>query len=158
MIAIVKFVHIAALLCWCAALIALPLLMHHYRGVRIQSRFTEFRLITHFGYIAFASPAAVVTIGAGTALIFLTDLTDIWLMIKLIFVAGLTLSHAWIGHLILRTGETEGRYQMPNPLIALVLAVTQISVILLLVMAKPDLGWLAGLIPADLLEPQGGSL
>lgn len=158
MIAIVKFLHIAALLCWCAALIALPLVLNHYRGVRIQSQFTEFRLITHFGYIAFASPAAVITIGAGTALIFLADLTDVWLMIKLIFVAGLTLSHAWIGHMILRTGETEGRYQMPNPLIALAFALSQMAVIFLLVLAKPDLGWLADLIPARLLDPQGGSL
>ena len=156
--ALVKFVHIAALLCWCASLLALPLLLNHYRGVRIQSQFTQFRLVTHFGYIAFASPAAVLAVAAGTVLIFMADLTDPWLMIKLVFVAGMALVHAWLGHLILRTGETAGRYQMPNPLIALGFAVPQMVVILLLVLTKPDLGWLANLLPAVLLETQGGSL
>ena len=86
------------------------------------------------------------------------DLTDVWLMIKLIFVAGMALVHAWLGHLILRTGETEGRYVMPNPLLGLALVVIQIIVVLWLVLAKPDLDFLAGLVPAVFLEPQGESL
>ncbi len=158
MIALLKFLHIAALLCWCAALIAFPLLLHHYRGTRDQSRFTEFRLLTHYGHIAFATPAAVIAISAGTALIFVADVRDAWLMVKLIFVCGMVLVHAWIGHLILRTGESRGRYRMPPPLIALALLLPQITVVLWLVLDKPDLGWIADYLPAVLLEPQGGSL
>nr|WP_275897801.1 CopD family protein [Pseudotabrizicola algicola] len=150
--------HIAGLLCWCAALVALPLLLHHYRGVRAQSRFTEFRLITHSGYILFATPAAVIAISAGTALIFAADVRAEWLWVKLVFVCGMALVHAWLGHLILRSGESGGRYVMPQPLIALVLLFPQISVVLWLVLAKPDLAWMADLLPPVLLEPQGGSL
>ncbi|MFN4154329.1 MAG: CopD family protein [Paracoccaceae bacterium] len=158
MIALLKFLHIAALLCWCAALIALPLLLHHYRGAWVQSRFTEFRLVTHTGYIAFATPAAIIAIAAGTALIFLADVRAEWLWVKLVFVCGMALVHAWIGHLILRSGESLGRFRMPPPLIAIALVLPQIAVVLLLVLAKPDLAWMADLLPAVLLEPQGGSL
>lgn len=158
MIALVKFLHIASLLCWSAALVGLPVLLHHYRRARTQSDYTEYRLITHYGYIAFASPAAVVAISAGTVLIFLADVYDPWLLIKLAFVAGMVLVHAWLGHLILKSGETGGSYKMPPPLISLPLVLTQIAVILWLALAKPDLAWLADLLPAMALEPQGGSL
>lgn len=158
MIALLKFLHIAALLCWCAALIALPLLLSHYRDARVQSRFTEFRLVTHTGYIGFATPAAVIAIVAGTVLIFVADVRAEWLWVKLIFVCGMALVHAWIGHLVLRSGEEEGRYRMPPPLIAIALVVPQIAVVLWLVLAKPDLTWIPGLLPDMLLEPQGGSL
>jgi putative membrane protein len=157
-IALLKFLHISALLCWCAALIALPLLLHHYRGARSQSRFTEFRLITHSGYIVFATPAAVIAIAAGTALIFVAEVRAEWLWVKLIFVCGMTLVHAWIGHLILRSGEGEGNYRMPPPLIAIAFVVPQIAVVLWLVLDKPDLAWIVTLLPAILLETQGGSL
>jgi len=158
MIAALKFLHIAALLCWCAALIALPVLLAQYRHARGQARFTEFRQMTHFGYIGFACPAAVIAIGAGTALIFAAGLNDSWLMVKLVFVAGMALVHAWLGHLILQSGERKGRYKMPPPLIALVLVLPQMAVVFWLVLAKADLTWIADLLPAILLTPQGASL
>lgn len=158
MIALLKFLHIAALLCWCAALVGLPLLLNHYRGARIQARFTEFRLITHYGYIAFACPAAVIAIAAGTALIFAAEIRDEWLLLKLVFVAGMALVHAWLGHLILQSGERRGRYRMPSPLIALALALPQMAAVFWLVLAKPDVTGLATLLPPMFVEPQGGSL
>ncbi len=158
MIALLKFVHIAALLCWCAALIALPLLLHLYRGARGQRRFTEFRLITHYGYICFACPAAVIAISAGTALIFVAQVYDGWLLIKLVFVTGMALVHGWIGHLILQSGERKETYNMPPPLIAMAFVLPQMAVVFWLELAKPDLAYLANLLPAILLEPQGGSL
>ena len=158
MIAALKFLHIAALLAWCATLIALPLLLHHYRHARTQSHYTEFRIVTHTGYIIFATPAGVIAIAAGTALIFMADVRADWLWAKLIFVCGMALVHAWLGHLILRSGEGEGRYKMPPPLIAVALVLPQIAVVLWLVLHKPDLAWIIDLIPPILLEPQGGSL
>ncbi|PJF09999.1 CopD family protein [Pseudorhodobacter sp. MZDSW-24AT] len=158
MIAALKFLHIAALLCWCAALIALPILLHHYRGAKAQSRFTEFRLVTHTGYTVFATPAAVAAIAAGTALIFAADVRAEWLWVKLTFVCGMSLVHAWIGHLVLRSGESGGTFRMPPPLIAILLVVPQIAVVLWLVLAKPDVAWIGDLLPVVLLEPQGGSL
>src|SRR5690606_24179974 len=70
MIAALKFIHIAGLAGWCAALIALPLLMHAHGRAGNQRQYARFRLVTHIGYIGFATPAALITIIAGTGLIF----------------------------------------------------------------------------------------
>ena len=73
MVAGLKYLHLAAMLCWCASLVALPLLLHFYGQIwrgkadssQTQARYAEFRLITHFGYVGFATPAAVIAIAAG---------------------------------------------------------------------------------------------
>ena len=65
MIAALKAIHIAAMLCWCAGLVALPLLLMSYGHARRQVRYSEFRLLTHYGYVAFATPAAVIGVMAG---------------------------------------------------------------------------------------------
>ena len=59
MIAALKAIHIAAMLCWCAGLIALPLLLIGYGKAQRQVRYSEFRMLTHYGYVAFATPATL---------------------------------------------------------------------------------------------------
>jgi uncharacterized membrane protein len=121
MIAALKAIHIAAMLCWCAGLVALPLLLMSYGHARRQVRYSEFRLLTHYGYVAFATPAAVIAVVAGTALIFAAGVFDLWLIAKLAFVSFMALAHAWLGHLIEQSGlQRYGRgtdpskgYEMP---------------------------------------------
>lgn len=163
LIAGLKYVHLAAMLCWCAALIALPLLLslygstwrHNRGGEERQARYAEFRLITHYGYVAFATPAAVIAIAAGTGLIFAAQVFDLWFAAKLALVSGMALIHAWIGHVILTSAENRGSGRMPSPLIALVLALPLMMGVLWLVLAKPDLAWLADWMPAFMLAPRG---
>lgn len=165
MIAALKAVHIAAMLCWCAGLIALPMLLISYRGARRQTRYTEFRLLTHYGYVGFATPAAVIAVVAGTALIFAAQVFDLWFLAKLAFVSLMALTHAWIGHLIEQSGlrrpgmpvagGTSRGYAMPHPVIALLIAVPSMAAVLWLVLAKPDLSWTADLMPRILLAPRG---
>ncbi|MFN3275412.1 MAG: CopD family protein [Paracoccus sp. (in: a-proteobacteria)] len=158
-----KFLHLAAMLCWCAALIALPLMLYFYGNVwrrttgseQTQARYAEFRLITHYGYIAFATPAAIIAIAAGTALIFADDVFDLWFVAKLALVAGMVLVHAWIGHLILSSAENRGLRDMPSPVWALVLGLPLMAAVLWLVLAKPDLGGLTALMPDFMLAPRG---
>jgi protoporphyrinogen IX oxidase len=161
MIAAVKAVHIAALVVWCAGLIALPVILHLYgRGARVatQSGFAEFRTLSHRSYIAIVTPAAVMAIAAGTALIFMAQINDPWLMAKLIAVAWMVLIHAWMGHLISQTGKGGGSYIMPTPLIGLAAAVILIAVVLWLVLAKPDLAPLLNITPDWLRQPLGREL
>lgn len=163
MIASLKFLHLAALLCWCAALIALPVLMTRYsgfgqsdwKGGKHQTRYSEFRLITHYGYIGFATPAAIIAIAAGTGLIFATGVFDLWLVAKLALVAGMALVHAWIGHLVVVSAEDRGLHKMPSPLIALALALPLMAGVLWLVLAKPDLEWVTDWMPSVMLSPRG---
>jgi protoporphyrinogen IX oxidase len=161
MIAFLKSAHIIALAVWCAGLIMLPVILHYYgRGakVRTQAGFATIRNLSHFSYTRLVTPAAVIAISAGTILIFLLELVDLWMLAKLVAVAGMVLVHAWLGHLIVQTGEGLGAYEMPPPLIALVLGVPLMVAVLWLVLAKPDLAPLVDRIPAFLREPQDREL
>ncbi|MFN4099306.1 MAG: CopD family protein [Pararhodobacter sp.] len=158
MIAIVKSLHIAGLSVWCAGLLILPLLLHLYgqrEDLRTQAGFTEFRLLVHASYIKIVTPAALIAIASGTILIFLEGLTDAWLMAKLAVVAAMVLLHAWMGHLVVETAEGKGSYRMPEPLIALPLAIVLMTIVLVLVLAKPDLvPFFNNYLPDFLLAPQ----
>ena len=165
MIAALKFLHIAALAIWCAGLIALPLVMHGYgrpSAMRRQSSYAAFRLLAHRSYTRIMTPAAVVAITAGSALIFLRRLTDPWMLAKLAAVSAMVLVHAWLGHLVAQSGDHAADlgdgWRLPSPLIALVAGVPPMVAVLVLVLAKPDLAGLVDAIPAVLREPQGRSL
>ena len=162
-VALLKYLHLAAMLCWCASLIALPLLLSLYGGAwrrdrgseKLQARYAEFRLITHYGYVAFATPAAVIAIAAGTGLIFAADIFDLWFVAKLALVSGMALVHAWIGHFILVSAEHRGMQNLPSPLIPLALAIPLMVGVLWLVLAKPDLDGLTDWMPRFMLSPRG---
>lgn len=161
MIAAFKALHIAALSIWCAGLVMLPVLMHAYgRGpaIRTQAGYTEFRWLTHYGYIALLTPAAVVAVSAGTVLIFLQEVLDIWMMVKLLAVTGMVLVHAWLGHLVVVAGEGNGAYNLPPVAVALVVVLPLIAVVLWLVLAKPTLEDLVALFPEFMTEPRGNPI
>ncbi|MDR5651454.1 CopD family protein [Ruixingdingia sedimenti] len=157
MIAGLKALHIAGLVCWCAALIGLPLLLHRHGGRRTQRGFAEYRLVTHIGYIAFATPAALVTIAAGTALVLLAGVFEPWLLVKLAAVAGMVLVHVWLGHMIQRSGEERRSDWHGGPLAGLALAVPLMALVLGLVLVKPDAGLLARLVPDQFFAPRAVS-
>ncbi len=158
-----KFLHIAAMVAWCAAMIALPLMLYLYGAIwqrqtgseQTQARYAEFRLITHYGYVGFATPAAIIAIAAGTGLIFADQVFDLWFIAKLALVAGMSLVHAWIGHLILSSAEKRGLHHLPSPVWALVLGIPLMVGVLWLVLAKPDLAWTTDLMPEFMLAPRG---
>ncbi|MBQ1204216.1 MAG: CopD family protein [Loktanella sp.] len=161
MIAILKSLHITALAIWCAGLILLPVLMQVYgrrRELTTQSGFTEFRWLTHYSYTLVVTPAAVIAVAAGTVLIFALEILDVWMMAKLIAVAGMVLLHAWLGFLIVEAGEGRGKYQLPPVWIALLGIVPLIGIVLWLVLAKPELADLATLFPDFLREPRGNQI
>ena len=146
MIAIIKTLHIAALVVWCASLVALPaLLALHYHvakqadWVQVQHQYVRFRKLTHVTYTAVATPSAVLAIAAGTVLIFAAQVFEVWLLAKLVFVAGMALAHAWLGHLIVQSGERSVHWPMPWPGLAWLVTVPCMLAVLWLVLAKPDL-------------------
>ena len=153
LIAALKSLHILGLVCWCAALIGLPLLLHSHRVARRQRQFTEYRLVTHVGYTAFATPAALIAIAAGTALILLDQVFAPWLLLKLVFVAAMVMVHVWIGHLIQQSGEERRINWWLSPIVGLVLALIFMTAVLVLVLLKPDAELLGGLVPRQLWSP-----
>ncbi|WP_071796571.1 CopD family protein [Natronohydrobacter thiooxidans] len=157
MIAILKAVHIASLVIWCAGLILLPILLHlHGRHDRFQTQagFTEFRWLTHFSYTRLVSPAAVIAVAAGTMLIFWLEVLDAWMVSKLLAVTGMVVLHSWFGYMIEQSGERRGAYATPPVALSLIALLPLIGLVLWLVLAKPELARLLSLLPEIIQEPR----
>jgi protoporphyrinogen IX oxidase len=132
-----KTIHIAALLIWCAGLFYLPVLFASHPRVRDDSHFWRMRIITRFTYVAVTSPAAVIAIGTGTALIFLSPAVGAWLILKLNAIVMMTFYHLYCGWAISRLyRERVVRY--PGWHIAgMVVPATMIPTVFWLVLHKP---------------------
>ncbi|HEV7417203.1 CopD family protein [Tianweitania sediminis] len=151
-----KALHIAGLSIWCAGLIALPLMLRHHDPAVSPEDYRIIRSGTHLTYTMVVTPAAVIAVIAGTWLIFLREVFVPWLFAKLFFVALLVVIHVWIGHSIVRIAEEPGEHRPPNPYLPLTGILLCALPILLLVLSKPDFGWIE--FPDWLLEPRGGQL
>ena len=162
MIAALKALHIIALSLWMAALLSLPLILALHRHItrhgHVAENFTRFRLLSHVSYTMIATPAAVITVAAGTVLIFATGVFEPWLLAKLAAVAALVLAHAWLGHLTLQAGEKPLSWRMPPPGLALIVILPAILAVLWLVLQKPDLAILTAALPDWALRPAGYDL
>lgn len=147
----VKGLHIAALIFWCAGLVALPLMLSKHKPDEAQADYARLRLLTHHGYTYIVTPAAVVAVAAGTALIFLRGVFEPWMFAKLVAVGLLVSLHALMGHTVVLMSERRGEYTPPSskPLVGGTLAT--MTVVLILVLGKPAV---PDLVPAWLKTPQ----
>lgn len=161
MIALLKALHIIGLSIWMAGLLTLPIVMQIYgRRAEIQTQpgFDEFRWLTHYSYTRVVTPAAIVAISTGTALIFAHHVLTVWMLAKLLAVSGLVLMHAWLGHVIVEAGEGRGNYEIPPVSVALIPTLALMIAVLWLVLAKPDLAGLVASLPDILREPRGNAI
>lgn len=154
-LAIIKGLHIAALILWCAGLIALPLVLAKHRRDEAQTAYARLRLLTHDSYTMIVTPAAVVAIAAGTALIYLRGVFEPWMFAKLVAVGLLVCLHAFVGHVVILMSERRGEYQPPSPTPLILASIATMVVVLTLVLAKPVIPDLA---PAWLKAPQNRQL
>ena len=148
-----KALHVGMLLLWCGGLFALPLMLARHDPAIGQSDYTRIRHATHYTYTFCITPAAVLAIGSGTALIFLREVFVIWMFAKLFFVAMLVTFHVWIGYVLVAVAEREGAHRAPKPALPLVLLMMPVLCVLTLVLAKPELGEIP--MPDWLTEPRG---
>jgi protoporphyrinogen IX oxidase len=147
----VKALHLGFLALWVAGLFALPqMLARHDRGL-LRSEFVQIRRATHYAYVWAVTPAAVLAIATGSALIFLREVFTVWLLAKLLLVAGLVTLHAWVGHTIINVAETEGQHEPPDALVPSLITICLVIGVLMLVLAKPELEELP--VPAWLTAP-----
>lgn len=152
MVLALKALHVAALIVWCAGLLALALLLTVHDPQHGQSIFARLRRLTHYSYTGLVTPAAVLAIAAGTALVFARGVFEPWLFAKLAAVGVLVVLHAWLGLAVSKIGETAGRHQPPSARLAFAVALPAMAAALLLVLAKPELP--AGLLPEALDAPR----
>ncbi len=150
-VAWVKGLHIAALILWCAGLVALPLVLSKHDVAEEQADYARLRRITHYGYTRIVTPAAVIAIAAGTALIFLRGVFEPWLFAKLVAVGLLVALHGLTGHVVVLMSERRGTYAPPSSKPMIVITLLTMTAVLLLVLGKPAV---PDLIPAWLEAPQ----
>lgn len=150
-----KAVHIVALLIWCGGLLAVPFMLAHLEAVGTARDFPQIRRATHLLYTGAITPAAVTTVIAGTWLVFLRDTFTTWFYLKLLMVALLVSGHAWIGHLLAKKAVGQDR-PIAFPHAPAVVVLVPMLAILVLVLAKPDLGSIE--FPQWMTEPRGGQL
>ncbi|WP_332675143.1 CopD family protein [Aromatoleum sp.] len=98
---LLKLLHFAGLICWCGALLYLPALVAAAGDENSQYRVDRAWMARQL-FIAFATPAALIAIGTGTALFLRDGIVAPWLVLKLVAVAGMTVCHIGCGGLILR--------------------------------------------------------
>lgn len=138
MIAWVKGLHIACLVIWCAGLICLPLLLARHDPAMTSAQFDRLRMMTRFTYAVIASPAAILAILFGSALIPMRGVTADWLAIKLLVVAGMVLFHVHCGALLSRLGHETGRRAYSISIVRTLVPILLIAMVLWLVLAKPN--------------------
>ena len=155
-ITLFKGAHIAALMVWCAGLLALPLMLSHHHPDSTPGDYSLVRRATHTTYAIIVTPAAVVAVVAGTWLIFFREVFVPWLYVKLLFVAALAAAHAWVGHLIVQVAEKPEEHRPPRAYLPMTAICIPVIAILMLVLGKPDLGTIP--LPDWLQEPRGNHL
>ncbi len=133
----VKLLHISAIMIWCAALLYLPGLFAGYPAVRDEASYVRLRGRTRLVYNALASPAAVIAVLSGSALVLMAASLGGWLVIKLWAVAGMVLIHVYCGRLANRlNGEPGSRRSALHLLLLLPIGILMLIVIYL-VTGKP---------------------
>lgn len=138
MIAWLKAIHILALIVWCAGLLVLPGLFA--QRSRLDSRLAvELNRFTRTLYIAVTSPAAFVTVVAGTILLFMRDAFTTWMMLKLLAVGLLVIIHMRAGYLILSVFRPEGHYEPWRRWVMTMVTMVVMGVVLVLVLEKPTI-------------------
>lgn len=146
-----KFLHVAGLLIWVAGLLYLAAMLMGHRTVRDQQDFARIRMASRFIYMGFVSPAAFVAIGAGSALLFVSDALHSWMFLKLMAVGVLVIAHLQYGYVLAHLADQEAR--APTLRVKLIAGAVSVSVlgILVLVLAKPHVS--TAFVPEWLTEP-----
>jgi uncharacterized membrane protein len=152
MIAWTKAAHILALAVWCAGLMVLPGIYVRRKRLRGQDLHTLHRLARVI-FIHITSPAAFVTVIAGTALIFLRDVFTVWMAFKLLAVGALAVLHVRQGYVLLKVFEPGRGYARWRQWLATTATLSVIGAILWLVLSKPQVEMRA--LPNWLLTPGG---
>lgn len=133
----IKLLHISAIMIWCAALLYLPGLFAGYPSIRDKASRLRLRRRTRLVYTALASPAAVVAVLSGSALVLMTASLGGWLVLKLWAVAGMVLIHVYFGRL---AGLLDWKPELRRPGLHLMLLVPVAGLmvaIIYLVTGKP---------------------
>ena len=138
-----KALHIVTLLAWSASLFYLPGLFAAFRRAQGKREVQHLHMMTRMVFVVIASPAALLAIISGTALVAFTGVAGEWLAFKLTAVGLMVMFHLYCGHLVALLDERPRLRGVRVRLGLLVVPAVLVPLVLWLVMAKPVLGVLA---------------
>jgi putative membrane protein len=140
---ILKLVHIATISIWIGGLLAIPFLLAQRQGLE-DLALDRLHRLTRFLHVAVASPAAVVAVASGIALVFLRETWVGWFSVKLLLVGLLAGMHRFIGSRVRSTFEPDARRRRMLGAELTIGTVALSGSILWIVLSKPDLQSLLG--------------
>lgn len=132
-----KFLHIGGIAIWVAGLLYLAGLFAGHARVRDRQDFARVRMASRFAYMGLVSPAAFIAVGAGTALLFVSDALHPWMFVKLAAVTVLVIVHVQFAYVLTHLAN-EGARQPTLKIRIMVGAIVAASLaVFWLVLAKP---------------------
>ncbi|WP_420225044.1 CopD family protein [Pigmentiphaga litoralis] len=141
----IKALHIAALVIWCGGLFYLPGMFMLHPRASDRADFHRLRMLTRFTFAFIVSPAAVIAIISGTALVHYRHASGEWLMWKLLFVCLMVFFHLYCGGLVARLGRERNAHGRSWSAALLAVPSLLIPLVLWMVLGKPTL--LSGILP-----------
>lgn len=128
--------HIAALLCWSGSLLYLPALIVSMARRDPATKHDLFR-VGRGVFTLFTTPAALLTIVSGTALIVSDLRTELWLAAKLTLVSGLVICHVLTGRLTIYVEKSVSKHGVLFSFLLGAVSLSLLAGILWLVLAEP---------------------
>jgi len=151
--ALLKFIHLATISIWSAGLIALPFLFRQRSLLSGGMDLDRLHRMTRFVYVGMTSPAAVIAIASGTALIFFQATFQEWFSIKMALVAIMVMLHVAAGLVLARVFLPAGRFGSFSYAALSGAYFVVITAIICVALAKPHID--ANQFAIDLFSPGG---
>ena len=134
-----KFVHLASIAIWSGGLLVLPYLFWQRGTVAAGPDLDRLHRMARFVYVGMASPAAVVAIGSGTALIFLQATFQEWFSLKMVLVGAMVMLHVVAGLILGHLFAPGGRFGLFSHVALTSAYLVLMSAIIWIVLAKPHI-------------------
>lgn len=132
-----KGAHIVALAFWAGGLFALPVLLARQPDAPERAAYLRLRAMSRLAYLALISPAAILAIVTGSALIPLVDVEGSWLALKLTGVAGMAVFHVLCGHLLSELRFEPEAYRPASLQALIVVPLLLVPGVLWVILARP---------------------
>ncbi|MCW8107860.1 CopD family protein [Alteromonas ponticola] len=136
--------HIISLFIWTASVLYVPVLiaMQTQKAKRFMHHPTGMGSVARLVFTHIASPAAVVSIIAGTLTFVIGDIVIFWLLVKLTLVCLMVIFHACLGLIITRfERENTDKLELYSWTLFVALSVCMVSILCIVLMkpAEPEI-------------------
>lgn len=132
-----KALHILSLAIWCGTLLVVPTLFRLRARTAATAEAHRLHLFTRAVFTGIGSPAAVLAIASGTAMIFEAEIFPVWMLTKLAVVGALVALHVRTGFVLLHLFRHWRGYPAWRQAAATTATAAVLGAILLLVLVKP---------------------